>query len=45
MRSDDAASDRVRLSTDETSALQNLGRAHQLTLNTIVQGAWAILSR
>ena len=31
------------LSEDTTSALKTLAREHQLTLNTIVQGAWALL--
>jgi len=31
------------LSAEMTSALQLLARKHQLTLNTIVQGAWALL--
>ncbi|HEY9724954.1 MAG TPA: amino acid adenylation domain-containing protein [Chroococcales cyanobacterium] len=33
----------VRLSEETTSALQALAEDHQLTLNTIVQGAWALL--
>jgi amino acid adenylation domain-containing protein len=33
----------LRLSTTETAALQSLARQQQLTLNTIIQGAWAIL--
>ena len=33
----------VRLSVATTSALQALAKEHQLTLNTIVQGAWALL--
>jgi amino acid adenylation domain-containing protein/non-ribosomal peptide synthase protein (TIGR01720 family) len=33
----------VRLSTGTTSALQLLARRLQLTLNTLVQGAWALL--
>jgi amino acid adenylation domain-containing protein len=33
----------INLSSRLTAALQTLGREHQLTLNTIVQGAWAIL--
>lgn len=32
-----------QLSSSTTAALQSLARQHQLTLNTIVQGAWAIL--
>ena len=36
----------IRLSTDQTLRLQNAARKHRLTLNTIVQGAWAlVLSR
>ncbi|HEX7333073.1 MAG TPA: amino acid adenylation domain-containing protein [Pyrinomonadaceae bacterium] len=34
---------RAVLSTETTAALQSLARQHQLTLNTIVQGAWAVL--
>src|SRR6185437_14705902 len=34
---------RAILSTETTAALQSLARQHQLTLNTIVQGAWAVL--
>ena len=33
----------ISLSTETTSALQSLARCHQLTLNTLVQGAWSIL--
>ena len=33
----------ARLSKDATAALQSLARRHQLTLNTLVQGAWALL--
>ncbi|KST65996.1 non-ribosomal peptide synthetase [Mastigocoleus testarum] len=33
----------LRLSNIETAALQSFARQQQLTLNTIVQGAWAIL--
>jgi amino acid adenylation domain-containing protein len=33
----------IALSTETTSALQSLARRHQLTLNTLVQGAWSIL--
>ncbi|MBW4564790.1 MAG: amino acid adenylation domain-containing protein [Mojavia pulchra JT2-VF2] len=33
----------LKLSKTETAALQSLARQQQLTLNTIVQGAWAIL--
>ena len=34
---------RAFLSTETTAALQSVARQHQLTLNTIVQGAWAVL--
>jgi amino acid adenylation domain-containing protein len=33
----------VRLSPEETAALGQFARRHQLTLNTLVQGAWAIV--
>lgn len=33
----------LRLSNTETAALQSFARQQQLTLNTIMQGAWAIL--
>ncbi|MEW2165596.1 non-ribosomal peptide synthase/polyketide synthase [Streptomyces sp. NPDC007084] len=32
-----------RLSTEQTEALQEFARRHRLTLNTLVQGAWALL--
>lgn len=34
---------RVELSTDATAVLQTLARQNQLTLNTLVQGAWSLL--
>jgi amino acid adenylation domain-containing protein len=34
---------RLRLSPATTTALQSLARQHQLTLNTLLQGAWAML--
>ncbi|MBD2535166.1 amino acid adenylation domain-containing protein, partial [Nostoc flagelliforme FACHB-838] len=34
---------KLQLSALATSALQSLARHHQLTLNTFVQGAWALL--
>ncbi len=37
------AEQRCNLSTATTAALQALARQHQLTLNTLVQGAWALL--
>jgi amino acid adenylation domain-containing protein/non-ribosomal peptide synthase protein (TIGR01720 family) len=33
----------IALSPQTTAALRSLARSHQLTLNTLVQGAWAIL--
>jgi len=33
----------IRLSEAETSRLQVMARQHRLTLNTLVQGAWALL--
>ncbi|HEX7334243.1 MAG TPA: amino acid adenylation domain-containing protein, partial [Pyrinomonadaceae bacterium] len=36
-------SEQVTLSPEVTSELQKLGRRYQITLNTIVQGAWALL--
>ncbi|HEU5200166.1 MAG TPA: amino acid adenylation domain-containing protein [Ktedonobacterales bacterium] len=33
----------IRLSRERTSALQAFARQHQLTLNTLLQGAWALL--
>jgi hypothetical protein len=33
----------LTLSTETTAALQSLARAHHLTLNTFIQGAWALL--
>ena len=35
--------EQLRLSEETTQQLQALARHHQLTLNTIVQGAWALL--
>ena len=36
----------IKLSTTATSALQSFAQRHQLTMNTLVQGAWAlVLSR
>nr|AWI62627.1 nonribosomal peptide synthetase [Cystobacter sp.] len=34
---------RLTLSPEETRRLQQFARQHQLTLNTLVQGAWALL--
>ena len=34
---------RIRLSAETTDALQAFAKQHQLTLNTLVQGAWALL--
>ena len=33
----------VRLTAEATAELQQLSRTHQVTLNTVVQGAWALL--
>jgi hypothetical protein len=33
----------IRLSTETTARLQDAARKHRLTLNTLVQGAWALL--
>lgn len=35
--------EKINLSVANTSALQALTKDHQLTLNTLIQGAWAIL--
>ncbi|HET6852592.1 MAG TPA: condensation domain-containing protein, partial [Pyrinomonadaceae bacterium] len=40
---DDYGADQIRLSAELSAALQQLGRQQQLTLNTMVQGAWALL--
>lgn len=37
------AEQHVKPSTSTTAALQTLMRQHQLTMNTLVQGAWALL--
>src|SRR5215207_2218406 len=34
---------RTKLSSPATARLQSLGRGHKVTLNTFVQGAWALL--
>src|SRR5205085_9157447 len=34
---------RCQLSSDITACLQALGRQHHLTMNTLVQGGWALL--
>ena len=41
--SDGYAVEGARLAAADTSALQALARQHGLTLNTLVQGAWALL--
>ncbi|WP_298917451.1 non-ribosomal peptide synthetase [uncultured Nostoc sp.] len=33
----------IRLSTTTSNALQTLARRHQITLNTLIQGTWALL--
>ncbi len=35
--------ERIRLSVDTTAALQSLAKQQKLTMNTVVQGAWAVL--
>jgi amino acid adenylation domain-containing protein/non-ribosomal peptide synthase protein (TIGR01720 family) len=37
------AEQQIQLSAAATAALQSLARQHQLTLNTLVQGVWALL--
>ncbi|HEX8558420.1 MAG TPA: amino acid adenylation domain-containing protein [Pyrinomonadaceae bacterium] len=37
------AEQRLRLSADFTAALQSFARGRQLTLNTLLQGAWSVL--
>ncbi|MEE9492224.1 MAG: condensation domain-containing protein, partial [Gammaproteobacteria bacterium] len=37
------AEETLQLSTENTTALQTLAKQQQLTLNTLVQGAWALL--
>jgi amino acid adenylation domain-containing protein/non-ribosomal peptide synthase protein (TIGR01720 family) len=37
------AQERIQLSADVTSALQSFARQHHLTLNTLIQGVWALL--
>ncbi|MFZ0319876.1 MAG: amino acid adenylation domain-containing protein [Candidatus Sulfotelmatobacter sp.] len=36
-------SQQITLSTEMTSALQSLARQHEVTLNTLTQGAWTVL--
>ncbi|MBN4003643.1 amino acid adenylation domain-containing protein [Nostoc sp. LPT] len=40
---DDYAEQKIQLSALTTAALQSIAQQHQLTLNTLVQGAWALL--
>jgi amino acid adenylation domain-containing protein/non-ribosomal peptide synthase protein (TIGR01720 family) len=42
-RSKSAAAAGIELSAAESARLQDLAREHGLTLNTIIQGAWALL--
>ncbi len=42
-RSESAGSVGIELSAAESARLQGLARAHGLTVNTIIQGAWALL--
>jgi amino acid adenylation domain-containing protein/non-ribosomal peptide synthase protein (TIGR01720 family) len=45
-RESDSDNQRILLSAELTAALARFARAHHLTLNTVVQGAWAlVLSR
>ncbi|NOR69055.1 MAG: amino acid adenylation domain-containing protein, partial [Methylomarinum sp.] len=37
------ANELLSVSAEQTFALQNFAKQHQLTLNTLVQGAWALL--
>ncbi len=39
----DNALEQLQLSRTATTALRSMARQHQLTLNTLVQGAWALL--
>ncbi|MEH2171960.1 amino acid adenylation domain-containing protein [Nostoc sp.] len=41
--STDNGEQKIKVSATTTSALQFLAKQHQLTLNTLVQGAWALL--
>ncbi len=40
---DEYAEQKIQLSAVTTAALQSVAQQHQLTLNTLVQGAWALL--
>ncbi|AVH69210.1 non-ribosomal peptide synthetase [Nostoc sp. 'Lobaria pulmonaria (5183) cyanobiont'] len=40
---DDYTQQKIQLSAVTTAALQSVAQQHQLTLNTLVQGAWALL--
>ncbi|WP_407900825.1 amino acid adenylation domain-containing protein, partial [Scytonema sp. NUACC26] len=40
---DDYAEQKIQLSALTTAALQSIAQQHQLTLNILVQGAWALL--
>ncbi|MBW4569114.1 MAG: amino acid adenylation domain-containing protein [Tolypothrix carrinoi HA7290-LM1] len=42
-QTDDYDEGEVKLSVVTTAALQSVAKQHQLTLNTLVQGAWALL--
>jgi amino acid adenylation domain-containing protein len=42
-RAEKFAEQHLKLSTSATAALQTLTRQHQLTMNTLLQGAWALL--
>lgn len=40
---ENSSEQQIRLSMETTAALQSLARRYRLTLNTLVQGAWALL--
>jgi len=40
---DEYGEETLRLPVDSTAALERLARGHQLTLSTVLQGAWALL--
>ena len=44
-QTDNCNEGKLRLSRTTTAALQSFAKQHQLTLNTIVQGAWALILR
>ncbi|MBE2202015.1 MAG: amino acid adenylation domain-containing protein, partial [Anaerolinea sp.] len=42
-KEEDFAKEETNLSAETTAVLQNLAQQHQITLSTLVQGAWALL--